>query len=110
MTRWASLPISLAGRVSLIKMIVLAKFLQLFQNIPILIKKPFFKALENYYSSNIQKLIHWVEDAPITKKADFKGCNHHTKPEIFFVIICDFYPRMKNQAKKTQYSVNLKVM
>ena len=44
--RWASLPLSLAGRISLTTMIVLPKFLYLFQNIPILIKKSFFKKLD----------------------------------------------------------------
>ncbi len=44
--RWASLPLSVTGRVNLIKMIVLPKFLYLFQNIPILSKKSFFKTLD----------------------------------------------------------------
>lgn len=39
MNRWASLPLSVAGRVNLIKITVLPKFLYLFPNIPILIKK-----------------------------------------------------------------------
>lgn len=107
MNRWASLPLSVAGRVNLIKMIVLPKFLDLFQNIPILIKKTFFKTLDKtivsfiwankpsriskthlqgskrsgglalpnfifyYWACNIQKLIHWFEDKPITDKADW---------------------------------------
>lgn len=41
MTRWSTLPLSIAGRVNLIKMIVLPKFLYLFQNIPILLRKKF---------------------------------------------------------------------
>lgn len=107
MMRWTSLPLSLAGRVSLIKMIILPKFLYLFQNIPILIKKSFFKTLDKsiipfiwgnkssrisktmlqrskstgglalpnfmfyYWACNIQKLIHWVEDTPMTDRADW---------------------------------------
>ena len=107
MSRWASLPLSLSGRISLIKMIVLPKFLYLFQNIQILIKKSFFKKLDqnitpfiwgnkscrisktqlqrskssggmafpnflfHYWSCNIQKIIHWVEDIPIEKKPDW---------------------------------------
>ena len=39
MARWAKLPLSIVSRISLIKMIVLPKFIYLFQNIPILIKK-----------------------------------------------------------------------
>lgn len=46
MNHWEFLPLSFAGCVNLIKMIVLPKFLYLFQNIPILIKKSFFKALD----------------------------------------------------------------
>ena len=53
MNRWASLPLSVAGRVNLIKMIVLPKFLYLFQNIPILIKKSFFKTLDKIIISFI---------------------------------------------------------
>lgn len=49
--RWASLPLS--GRVNLIKMIVLLKFLCLFQNVTILIKKSFFKTLDKIVISLI---------------------------------------------------------
>lgn len=53
MARWMNLPLSLAGRINLIKMIMLPKFLYLFQNIPILIKKSFFNSLESNISSFI---------------------------------------------------------
>ena len=53
MVRWSSLPLSLVGRVNLIKMIVLPKFLYLFQNIPILIRKKFFKTLDQCIASFI---------------------------------------------------------
>ena len=46
MTRWASLPLSLAGRVNLIKMVILPKFLYLFQHIPVCINKSFFTDLD----------------------------------------------------------------
>lgn len=42
MRRWASLPLSVAGRVNLVKMVLLPKFLYLFQHIPIFINKSFF--------------------------------------------------------------------
>jgi len=41
MEHWAKLPLSLAGRISLIKMTVLPKFLYLFQHIPI----PFYEEI-----------------------------------------------------------------
>ena len=53
MMRWSGLPLSLVGRVNLIKMIVLPKFLYLFQNIPILIRKKFFKTLDHCIASFI---------------------------------------------------------
>lgn len=40
--RWSVLPLFLACRINLIKMIVLLRFLYLFQNLPIFIKKSFF--------------------------------------------------------------------
>ncbi len=49
--RWANLPFSLAGRISLIKMTVLPKFLYLFQHIPIYLKKKFFMDLDKRITS-----------------------------------------------------------
>lgn len=46
MIRWGSLPLSVIGRVNLVKMIILPKSLYLFKNIPISIKKCFFKTLD----------------------------------------------------------------
>ena len=63
MTRWASLPLSLVGRVNLVKMIVLPTFLYLFQNIPILIKKSFFINLDK----NIISFIWGTKPSRISK-------------------------------------------
>lgn len=49
--RWSTLPLSLAGRVNLIKMTVLPKFLYLFQHIPVLISKKFFAKLDKAIST-----------------------------------------------------------
>ena len=52
-SRWSSLPLTLMGRVSSVKMNVLPKFLYLFQAIPIFIPKSFFKSLDQIISSFI---------------------------------------------------------
>lgn len=49
--RWSGLPLSLMGRVNLVKMVVLPKFLYLFSQIPVLIKKSFFRSLDQSISS-----------------------------------------------------------
>ena len=111
-------------------MIVLPKFLYLFQNIPILItlhyiiKKSLFKKLDQniipfiwgnkwsqisktqlqrpkssggmalpnflyyYWACNIQKLIHWVEDIPIGKKADWGHLEISSSPNNLTSIVC----------------------
>lgn len=61
MNRWAFLPLSFVGHINLIKMIVLPKFLYLFQSILILIKKTFLKhlikvLLLSYGGTNIVEL------------------------------------------------------
>ena len=53
--RWINLPLSLTWRINLVKMLVLPKFLYLFQNIPILIKKSFLSSLEGCISLFIWK-------------------------------------------------------
>uniref|UniRef100_A0A3Q3A000 Reverse transcriptase domain-containing protein n=1 Tax=Kryptolebias marmoratus TaxID=37003 RepID=A0A3Q3A000_KRYMA len=44
--RWSMLPLSLAGRISCIKMNVLPKFLYLFQCLPVFVPKKFFRSLD----------------------------------------------------------------
>ncbi len=45
--KWRLLPLSLIGRVNAIKMVVLPRFLYLFQNLPIYLTKSFFKNLDS---------------------------------------------------------------
>uniref|UniRef100_A0A671XVP2 Reverse transcriptase domain-containing protein n=1 Tax=Sparus aurata TaxID=8175 RepID=A0A671XVP2_SPAAU len=45
--RWKLLPLSLIGRVNIVKMVVLPKFMYLFQNIPIYLTTSFFKMLDS---------------------------------------------------------------
>lgn len=61
--KWSMLPLSLAGRINLIKMITLPKFLYLFQTIPIYIKKSFFSHLNKIISDFI-----WNKKPPRIRK------------------------------------------
>ena len=62
--RWSTLPFSLAGRINLIKMSILPKFLYLFQHIPVFIRKSFFTKLDQVVSSFL-----WGNKARRIKKA-----------------------------------------
>ena len=44
---WDALPISMIGRINAVKMVLLPQLLYLFQNIPIFLKKTFFKQLDS---------------------------------------------------------------
>uniref|UniRef100_A0A1A8LYQ6 Reverse transcriptase domain-containing protein n=2 Tax=Nothobranchius pienaari TaxID=704102 RepID=A0A1A8LYQ6_9TELE len=55
MERWASLPLSLAGKINSVKMNIMPRFLYLFQTIPIFIPKSFFKELNKCTSTFIWK-------------------------------------------------------
>ena len=50
-SRWSTLPLSLVGRINLIKMVVLPKFLYLFQHITVFIRKSFFAKFDQTISS-----------------------------------------------------------
>lgn len=61
---WNTLPISLIGRINAVKMVFLPQLLYLFQNIPIFLKKVFFKQLESLIIPFL-----WAHKAPrISKK------------------------------------------
>lgn len=57
--RWANLPVSLLGRINIIKMNILPKFLYLFQSIPLFLPKSFFKSVNRMFSSFI-----WANKTP----------------------------------------------
>lgn len=70
-SRWSTLPISLMGRVNLVKMIILPKFLYLFEHIPVVINKSFFRTLDQHIGSflwgnkpaRIKKSVMYLEKA-----------------------------------------------
>ena len=62
--RWSNLPLSMAGRINLIKMTILPKFLYLFTHLPVYIKKSFFNSLESLISSFI-----WNNKSPRLSRA-----------------------------------------
>ncbi len=53
LTRWSSLPLSLAGRINHIKMAIMPRFLFLFQTIPTFIPKAFSTEINKYISTFI---------------------------------------------------------
>lgn len=65
--RWSALPITLAGRVNTVKMTVLPRFLYLFQMIPILLTKSWFKQLNSYITSFI-----WGTSFPRIKRTSLE--------------------------------------
>ena len=64
LAHWSSLPLSLSGRVNLVKMVILPKFLYLFQHIPIFIRQSFFQQLDQTISSFL-----WLNKPPRIRKA-----------------------------------------
>lgn len=62
--RWVNLSLSLAGRVNIIKMTILPKFIFLFQCIPFLIKNGYFYSIDGIVSNFI-----WNNKLPRVKKA-----------------------------------------
>uniref|UniRef100_A0A3Q4GNV2 Reverse transcriptase domain-containing protein n=1 Tax=Neolamprologus brichardi TaxID=32507 RepID=A0A3Q4GNV2_NEOBR len=64
LARWSVLPISLAGRVNTIKMVVLPRFMYLFQMIPLFLPKTFFTQLDGLISSYI-----WDKKVPRIRKS-----------------------------------------
>lgn len=52
-TFWNTLPISMVARINAIKMIVLPRFLYIFQNLPVFIPLHYFKKLDSIISSFI---------------------------------------------------------
>lgn len=72
--RWKDLPLSVSGRVNIIKMIVLPKFIYLFQNIPIFIKKSFFKSFDKLISTFIWKCgPHRIKRAALQRQKNKAG-------------------------------------
>lgn len=67
--RWGNLPLSLIGRISVIKMNILPKFLFLFQSIPLFLPKYFFESLDKIILSFI-----WGGKSPRVRKTLLQRC------------------------------------
>ena len=65
--RWSCLPLSLAGRVQIVKMNVLPRYLYLFQCLPIFLPRLFFKSID----SDVSQFI-WASKNPRICKADLQ--------------------------------------
>src|SRR4029434_2632440 len=61
--RWSALPLTLTGRINVVKMTVLPKFLYVFQCLPLFLTKSFFKSISQAVNSFI-----WGNQAPRVKK------------------------------------------
>lgn len=62
--KWKLLPLSLIGRVNIIKMTVLPKCIYLFQNVPIFLTAAFFKSLDSIILPFV-----WANKPPRISKA-----------------------------------------
>ena len=65
--RWSNLPLSLAGRINVVKMTVMPRFLYLFQMIPIFLPKSYFARLDRFISVFI-----WNKKPARIKKASLE--------------------------------------
>uniref|UniRef100_A0A0S7EYH1 LIN1 n=2 Tax=Poeciliopsis prolifica TaxID=188132 RepID=A0A0S7EYH1_9TELE len=66
---WRNLPLSLLGRINVVKMNVLPKFLFLFQSIPLFMPKTFFDSLDRLINGFI-----WIGKSPRVRKALLQSC------------------------------------
>lgn len=61
--KWKLLPISLIGRINIVKMVILPKFIYLFQNLPLYLTASFFKLVDSVLISFI-----WADKTPRISK------------------------------------------
>lgn len=67
--RWGNLPLSLIGKINVVKMNILPKFIFLFQSIPLFLPKDFFDALDKLICSFI-----WGGKPPRIRKTLLQRC------------------------------------
>ncbi len=74
LTKWASLPTSLLGRINSVKMNILPRFNYVFQNLPCYLTPAFFKSLHSHISCYIWNNKHQrVKFSTLTKPKDLGG-------------------------------------
>lgn len=74
LTKWASLPTSLLGRINSIKMNILPRLNYLFQNLPCYLTPAFFKSLNSHISRYVwNNKYQRVKFSILTKPKDLRG-------------------------------------
>ena len=82
--KWKLLPLSLIGRINIIKMIVLPKFIYLFQNVPIFLTSSFFKTVDSLIMPFI-----WAYKPPRITKAHLQ--KHTTEGGLGLPVLRHYY-------------------
>ena len=86
---WSTLPLSLSGRINSVKMVILPKFLYLFQTVPIFLPKSYLKKLDKHICIFIwNKTIPHVRKSILEKRKTNGGL---ALPNFFLLLLGSHY-------------------